>query len=200
MPSGGTFGQVSDYVELAAHLAEVLLIVGLFIAWRQFRAEHERARREKAIEYILKWVEGLDRRATLARKLVEKMDFDTGLRVFNQEAFHLDEKFGPLLDGVFPELPPKNDGRYFLDPGASAELRWLIVSYLNNLEAVMIAWLHNVADRDIIASQFKFLVSPKSGQYILKNFREAAGGLETYPGIDAFVQHLTKSPDGKPPV
>ena len=55
-----------------------------------------------------------------------------------------------------------------------------------------------VADRDIIAEEFKSLVSPSDGHYILKTFREVAG-IEHYPALQAFADHLAKNLTNPPP-
>lgn len=82
-------------------------------------------------------------------------------------------------------------------------MRWEIVTYLNSLESILSAWRHNTADKEMIEEQFRYMVSPKDGHYILEKFREAAGGAHTYPSIDQFVSHLKTvraNPNGKPKV
>jgi hypothetical protein len=82
-----------------------------------------------------------------------------------------------------------------LDEGGSiksryaAHIRYTTIAYLNSLEIVMIAWLHGIADRDIILQEFEFLVIPGEGSAGLETFRVAVG-IATYPGINAFVHSL----------
>ena len=64
--------KLKDYLDL---IGAILITVGLLLNWMQMRADHERARREKAVEYILSWARNVDRRGTLARKLVETFSF-----------------------------------------------------------------------------------------------------------------------------
>jgi hypothetical protein len=170
-----------------ANLASILGIVGLFVAWRTFRADHERSRREKAIEYILDWVRGLDRRATLARKFVEMFNQHQAKCLFEQKSFHIDRDLAPLMEGVFEQMPEVEDGQFNITQAMSADLRWIIVNYINNLEAIMSAWYYQVADRKMLAEQFSYLISPSLGNFLLPEFRVAANAQEHYPAITAFV-------------
>lgn len=179
--------------------AEVVIALGLGLNWMQMRADHDRSRRERAVEYILGWTRYLDQRGTAARKLVEKLSFEQASDLFNQEAFEIDERHGGYIASVFADMPEKIAGKYKIDLKMSAELRWLVVTYLNNLEAILVGWRHNVADRDIVAEQFRYLVSPQQNHFILENFRNAADGPTNYPGIAEFVQELKARAESVPP-
>ena len=183
--------KLKDYLDL---IGAVLITVGLLLNWMQMRADHERARREKAVEYILSWARNVDRRGTLARKLVETFSFEQCKSLINQEAFEVGRPKAVLVEGIFGEMPEERDGKYQLDLSKSAELRWMVVSYLNNLEAIISGWRHHVADRQIIAEQFKFLVSPSNGHFILEEFRKAAG-LDNYPAIEEFAKERKEEYD-----
>lgn len=182
-----------EILQALAHVAIVVGIIGVLAAWRQFRADHERSRREKAIEYIFVWVQNLDRRATLARKLVETFNQRQAKALIDQKAFKIDDDHGPLIDGVFDTPVELESGKYKITEAMSAELRWIIVSYINNLEAIMAAWYYHVADRKIIAEQFAYLISPSDGHFILEEFRTAANNARHYPAISAFVRSYKAS-------
>ena len=52
----------------------------------------------------------------------------------------------------------------------------------------------------MIESQFQYLVNPAKGHFILGKFRQAAGGVKTFPATAAFVAEITKkdeTPNGK---
>lgn len=78
----------------------------------------------------------------------------------------------------------------------SAELRWLIVSHLNELEAVFSGWLHSVADREMIEQQFSGFVNPIAGDlpgdYLAERFRNASR-VDLWPATSAFVDHYRKT-------
>ena len=73
----------------------------------------------------------------------------------------------------------------------STQLRWEIITYLNILESVFIAYRHNVADKKIIKEQFRYLVNPTENHFVLEEFRKASGE-ENYPGIRDFAKELLK--------
>jgi hypothetical protein len=66
-----------------------------------------------------------------------------------------------------------------------------VVAYLNSLEVVMIAWFHDIADQEIIAKEFEFLVKPLERVAALEIFRTAVGR-ESFIGIDEFVSFLRR--------
>lgn len=70
------------------------------------------------------------------------------------------------------------------------KLRHLIITYLNLLESILVAWQYSIADREIIEDQFSYLVSPKEGHNVLEDFRIASGSQESYPAIEIFCSHL----------
>lgn len=182
--------------EILEGLGDIALVVGVFgliAGWRQYRSDHDRSRREKAIEYILVWVQSLNRRATLARKLVETFNHQQAKALIEQRAFKIDDEHAPLIEGIFEPLPVLEDEKYKITQAMSAELRWIIVSYINNLEAIMAAWYYHVADRKIIAEQFAYLISPSNGHFILEEFRATANDAQHYPAISAFVRSYKAS-------
>jgi hypothetical protein len=66
------------------------------------------------------------------------------------------------------------------------------------LESILVTRRHNIADGEIIKEQFRYLVSPTEGHYILKNLRKAMGGANVYPAIEAFVEDLEKESSALP--
>lgn len=70
------------------------------------------------------------------------------------------------------------------------KLRHCIISYLNLLESILVAWQYSIADREIIEDQFSFLFSPKEGHNALQDYRIACGAEEAYPAIAIFCMHL----------
>lgn len=186
--------------------ANTVMTLGILLALWSFRGDHERSRREKAIELISQWALNMNKRASAARKLVEVLDETAVKSLSNQESFSIHKRHAGLLRAALEaEITEENDkSEIYLDERKSSELRWQIIAFLNNLESVLSAWRHNVADKDMINEQFRYLVSPKDGHYILEKFRVISGGSHTYPAIAEFVEHLKKqyekTTSGKRPV
>ncbi|MBN4063495.1 hypothetical protein JYT79_01805 [Cardiobacterium sp. AH-315-I02] len=170
----------------------------LELSTKNLGADHERSRRETAINLLVEWSTNLNRRGSIARKFAETLDFNQSKELFNENAIKIDIKNKHLILGCLPDTTDEkikswDDNKTIdLSENESAEIRWIIVSYLNTLETIMTAWRHNLADKQIISEQFSYLVSAKDGHAILKNFREAAGGRSSFPGIADFVEETEK--------
>lgn len=179
-------------------VANIFIAIGVGLAWWSFRGDHERSRREKAIELISQWALGLNKRGSAARKLVETLDQERSKSLFNQESFKIDKKHVGLLRAALEaEVEEPSGDDICLDENQSSELRWQVVTFLNSLESVLSAWRHNVADKEIITEQFRYLVSTADSHYILEEFRVAAGGSHTYPAIQEFVEYIRKEMNGR---
>ncbi|MGJ8680242.1 hypothetical protein, partial [Paraglaciecola sp.] len=181
-------------------IASSLAVIGIFLLWKQLKADHERSRREKAIELILMWANNLNENATSARKFVEELSAEQCRMLFNQEPFFINEKYQPLFESCFKSAVTqleidKREGKIFLTESEISHVRWLTVTYLNSIEGVLSAWRHNVADKDIISEQLRFLISPEKGHYLLRDLRIAAGGAKSYPSIEAFVKCIEENSD-----
>lgn len=173
----------------------------------QLKADHERSRRESAIDMLKVWDNGLNQNDGVARKFVECLNFNQAKAIFNQESFSVDSKYWPMVRSIIPEnsklkdFDPEGTSQLKIDDNDSAYIRWLMVSYLNRAETILSAWRHNIADKSMIEEQFSYLVKPEEGHYLLRNFRKAAGS--AYPSLEAFVEHLereSKVSEGKPKV
>jgi hypothetical protein len=179
--------------EWISAIANVFTAVGIGLAWWSFRGDHERSRREKAIELISLWALNMNKRVSAARKLVEALDEASIRSLFSQEPFSINKKHIGLLQAALESrIDEQSTNEIHLDETKSSELRWQIITFLNNLESVCSAWRHNVADKEIIAEQFRYLVSPTEGHYILEKFRIISGGNHTYPAIEEFVNQLKR--------
>ncbi len=166
----------------------------------QFRSDHERSRREKAVDLLVLWSESLQRENSSARKFAEQLDEVQTRKLWDLEApLVVDARAGNLALAALlspvgcASLP---DGRYELNAQAVEAIRWQVVRYLNMLESVLAAWRHNVADRDVLQEQFSFLYDGRKGYAGCALFRRTAGGVDAYPAIEEFVDSLKLKSQG----
>lgn len=194
--------KVTDWVMVVVVILNLILsgiiICQFCLSRKVFKQEHERARKEKAIELLMFWDETLERSSTLARKLVENFTFEQSKQLLNQEAItNIDIKYKNNFLTIFPYIEKQghegieidNQQFFTLKQEFSGLLRWEIISYLNNLETVLSAWSHHVCDQQMITEQFKYLVSTQDNHFLLENFRQACGS-SSYPCINKFIKHL----------
>lgn len=172
-------------------------------------ADHERSRRERAIELLRHWDSNLTLSGAVARKFAESLDFEASKCLFQQKPFTIKNTHFGLFVGCLSPASAKQrgdekpEGDIEVTERESSEIRWAVLSYLNHLETVLAAVRHNVADKDMLYEQFTYLVSPSDGHYLLEDFRRAAGGGATYPSIEAFADELKQkhqAAPGKQPV
>lgn len=190
---------VLDVLITAISLVSIILLI------QQIRADHERARREKAIELLLEWTKGVTRETNAAKKIVEKFNGDQCRKLFMEEEFKVDCQLYDEIVETLNEKSEKDDkckdcqGKakekecdclVMLNRRQIKKIRWHVISYLNLLESTLVSWQYSVAEREIIEQQLSFMVSPKEGRNVLEDFRIAAGSEESYPAIEIFCNHL----------
>ena len=113
------------------------------------------------------------------------------------------ERAGTLKNALFEspkiQVPQiDNEKGIFLNPDVLYELGRLCHSYLSALEVICIAWRNGTADKAILEQQLTFIVKPERNFYCVRNFREAMGGTNTYPNIQAFVDQLLQKKTATP--
>lgn len=187
---------LSEWANIAT-IITALGVVGIALqvlfSHRQIKADHERSRREKSVEVLIEWSKNLKKEGSLARKIIECLNEEQCREVYNQNETRVSKKHITLLVQLFGDKLQENDneGDYItLTEAQTTELRWHVITYLNSLEFTLVAWQYAVVDKDIIESQFSFLFRPADGHELLKHFRKAAGGEDTYPAIEIFTAHL----------
>jgi hypothetical protein len=189
--------------------ANIAIIIGLGYAILQFQlgkkqmsADYERSRREKSVELLMEWSKLLKRENSAARKIIDTLSEEQCRKILQQQKVRVSKEHKELLfellysesseltavelDGGLVE----GDDYFELSESDSSKLRWAAVNYLNALEFVLVAWQYSIVDRDIIEHQFSYLFKPADGYELMKHFRKAAGGEETFPAIEIFTEHL----------
>jgi hypothetical protein len=176
-----------------------LILYRLWILKSRFSQDHERSRNEKAVDLIRDWTKILNQKSSAARKIVEQLDNQTCIKLNKQEKISIDktETNLNLLKAVFEEEINSDSDKVEIDIRKSTQLRWEIITYLNILESVLIAYRHNVADRQIIKEQFRYLVNPTENHFVLEEFRKATGE-ENFPGIKDFAKELKEEREQTP--
>jgi hypothetical protein len=158
---------------------------------QQTMADHERSRREGAVQYLLIWSNTLTRASGSAAQLVDHLEFQKCKRIAAREEVEIHKDHAELLAACFQsetQFQAKGD-HVALTVQQSAELRALLVKYLNILETIMCAWSYSSVDQGIIEKQFSYLMVEQDNRRMLRNFREAIG-VQNFPEIAKFEQHI----------
>lgn len=162
---------------------------------KQITSDHERSRRQRAIDVLEKWANTLDRARPSARTIIEGLSIEECRLLKDKKPISIPDSKLYFLENALQDLQNKNfipgaDKKILLDEKQVAHLYYLAISHLNSLEIALQSWLSGVADKNILESELKYLVKPDNGQYVMANFREIMGGGSAYPAISAFVEHL----------
>ena len=158
-------------------------------------ADHDRSRRERALEILRHWNASVSESMPSARNLVETFDFEQCKKIIAHEPFTINESHEKTLEAAMSNYkhvqPPRIDnGSIHLDETHLFQLGFQCCGFLNALEIAIQGWLHHVGDEEIIEQELSYLVKPEKNYHILKEFRAALGGVSAYPAIHAFVEHI----------
>lgn len=166
----------------------------LEVALEQYRDDHERGRREKAVALLEHCDAHQTREQALARSVIEQLDEQQVSTLVGQGKLALPESMKSQISRILSaDISPQcANGRLELNETQTGELRWRGVQYLNLLETVLTAWLHNVADRHILEGQFRYLYRSTTEDGAMLRFRRALGK-DNYPALDAFIRHLRET-------
>ena len=185
--------------------ATLLILIQLILAYISKRKEHEEQRRQKTVDVLLEWNKSLERETSFAERIVETFDTEQCRKLFQKEPFKVNEETHKELCEICcnknvsdcNSCTKDERGDYTVSGRQLLELRWYIISYLNTLETVLIAWQQSAVDRKMIEREFAYLYSAEKGWDVLSAFRTAAGGMKAYPVIDQFILQLKTNEEKK---
>ena len=183
-------------------------VIALFISLKTLKADHDRSRRHMAVEMLKFWVINLDSHTSSASKFVENLGKNECLAIYNGEEFSLADKNNiESLKKCFDknEMPDEllniKTESVKVSANTSYHIRQLIVHYLNMLETIMLSARHNIADKDIVHEQFKYLYNKDTQKTLLQQFRATINAADNFPAITQYILHLESvhKKDGKEP-
>ena len=173
------------------------------IATKQMEADHERSRRERAIDVLARWTVSLDKAHPSARTLVESFSHEQCLKLAGQKEIKISAESEDLiknvLHGYLDVDPPIVEGdELLLDANHSSHIYYLCISHLNSLEIALQSWLVCIADEKILEDELSYLIKPEKDHYVLETLRAVMGGKASYPAIHEFVEHIKDTKNGGP--
>ncbi|GJL98223.1 MAG: hypothetical protein DHS20C06_20400 [Hyphobacterium sp.] len=205
-------GNFSEVVTAAASIVTALSVV---IAAQQFNlsrrnaaAETARKKKQAAIDASRIYIDNKRPETDLMLQFVNNACHINSRIIQDIEKFHTPELPVALLEDVrgcvefydreaLGELG-EEDGRI---TGLSAkhiiQLRWLMIDYLNTLEAVLMFWWQGTANKTLLEEEFGFLRSNADSsrpvRYLVESF-----GAANFPAISAFLKSGTRNEAPEP--
>lgn len=180
-------------LDVAQKSSVVLAAATYLLQRRALTLQNERARREKAAAIISEFASSLNPRWSAARKLSRYLN-DHQLECADQgREFAIAREHSDLLIAAIPEhITPEQlakEGDLKLTRQQSFLLRWELLSHLNTAEAVAQAWLTDVAHKETIEDELRFLLEPQPNENILTTCGAVATP-ENYPALSALLSQL----------
>ena len=194
-------------------LIVLLTLIGAIAAYIQLRQikinrkrQFDQSRREKTVEMVTFYVKNTNRVTREIEKIVSNFSDEQCQELYNGTPFQIDEKTKDRICQVCPhkqeceqlkgetkhECLLKKDNYYIVDGTVLHFIRSNIISYLNNLECVLLSWQLGIVEQSVIEEQFAFLDKKRQRERALETFRMIAGAGRSYPAIEKFYQHLNQ--------
>lgn len=191
-----------DVIIMLAHIATA---AGVLLVWQQVKVaregtelsrkamadDHERSRRQFAIEVTREWNRAVSPETSAARELIEKLGSEECRSIAKLEPVQIAAKYKYLVDiclGTNADREPKGEGAekelISLDDADVKQLRYLGVDYLNETEIPLSAWHQKVGDEKYLEREFESI----SNVIAMASFREALGETHRYPALEEFLK------------
>jgi hypothetical protein len=193
-----------EYITIWILIATVAVAaVSAILVWLQLRADHERSRRELAVNLINEWSNSIDIETAGVIRLVRELTRGQCELIASRKPFSVAKNNLDLVKGClairFPEIDndPQFDAQSTstiinINHRYSGYIRFSAARYLNSLEAIMIAWYESVVQPNIVEGQFRFLKSaPESSLVTLREaIRRENNDVDGFPCITRFLKNM----------
>ena len=162
----------------------------------QIEKTHEQERRNNTVNVMFSFVQSIRKETAFAEKIAERLNEEQCRCLYMQQEFTVTADIKRMLCEICPnnkedcEECKKQEGLYIVKDLQLSELRWYVISYLNMLETVMVAWQQGAVDNKIIESEFAYLYNAERGRNALENFRKIAGNGSSFPLVEMFCNEL----------
>ena len=172
--------------------------VSIYFVSRQILSSLDRARRERAVDMLMKWSEFNQPETSSVTRLIEGLDDSQCLAIANTTTLEIDVKHHDHLVNIlqlrFSDIDKqlvemKRNGVYFIEGRYLLYIRYIAMRYLNMLESILSSWSSGIADREIIKNEFAFLFDPTRSKTAMSKLRERLGN-ESFPAINLFLDEL----------
>jgi hypothetical protein len=193
---------------VAIIVTSIVTALSAGIIFLQLRLDHERSRRETAVNLVREWTLNIRIETSSVISLVTNFSIEQCKSLAEEKPIYIGngnitkESVLNCLTHGFPNVIENDiiqDNALIIRGKYAGYIRFRTMGYLNLLESILCAWNSGIARRDIIEEQFRFLrVAPGLD---LKSFRQAMfdirGQTNTFPSISNFTD-ATRNRISKP--
>jgi hypothetical protein len=171
-------------------ISGVITALGIGLLYWQLRADHNRSRRERAVEILGDWAKHRSEANPLLVSAVWSCTDEQAGLAYKREPITLHPHQFETFAAPFDLTIPPGAASFLLSKKDTILIRAEALKYLNMFEWALAARRHCVADAKIICEQFVSFFDKETNKAIFSGFRVAAGGERTFPSIAAFENEL----------
>jgi hypothetical protein len=211
---GGTL-EIGNTSEVVTAIAAVITALSVVIAAQQFNLsrknaaiENARQKKQASIDAARIYIDNKRPETDLMLQFVNNACRINSRFVQDIEKFHTPELPVALLEDVrgcvefydrdaLGSLGEENGKITGLSPKHIIQLRWLMIDYLNTLEAVLMFWWQGTANKTLLEEEFGFLRSNADSARPVRYLVEAFGAAN-FPAISAFLKSGTRKEAPEP--
>ena len=129
----------------------------LVIIW-QVKANHDKSRREKALDILEQWDKIRTPNAFRYEQLMFSLSSPDVEKIEKGQSIEINKE---LAEKHLPDLQENKDGKYIIPVHMVLEIRSTLLTLLNTIENVALAYKHQVADREILDDAYYHILIEK---------------------------------------
>lgn len=206
MSEVNSVSSINSLTDWITAISTTVIAVGILITLWSIVIDHKRSRRQKAVDMMLTWNSS---RGLICDYIIRALNGDQLKKLFNKQPFELEMFLKPALELFFLQIglmhPPipegfleiKND-RVYLNAFQVNLFSIYAAKSVNYMEIVACAWKNDIADKEIIETEFRRVFIDKNNMFILQNYINESG---VYPSIrkiaERYLDHIRKVDIGK---
>ncbi|MBE5848643.1 MAG: hypothetical protein E7298_00565 [Lachnospiraceae bacterium] len=177
-------------------ICSVISLVSIIVLVKQYVSEHEKSRREMAVNLLFRWSEKAGPKFNRIKKIAEKLTNEQCRDLYGEKPFKVTNEMREELRSALgntedTDTEEESEKLVELTKSEVDQFRTKVIDYLNLTESVLSAWQYSVVDDSIIENEFGFLLNDSEGKTLLENMRKAAGSENSYPAIEKFCHHIS---------
>lgn len=196
------FGNISEIITAVATVVLALSIIltaqQVKISRQNWAAENRRLKKQAAIDAAKIYIDNKRPETDLMLQFVNNVCHINSRIVQDIEKFHVPQLPVALLDDVrgcvefydrdgVGELGEEGGHITGMTPKHVIQLRWLMIDYLNTLEAVLMYWWQGTANEKLLEHEFSFLRENSDSARPVRHLVEAFGE-GNFPAISSFLK------------
>lgn len=177
----------------------IILFISIFFSYLIFKDDHDYRRRKCFIELMKDWNNNnKDGITFIIRNIIKNLSKEQRQKLMNYNEFTVNEdlhefiKICLLKANIEDDMIKNENGMYLINKKQSIILRQMVVTYLNRVECLLAASIHNISDFELTKEQFIYLTkSDENYEGMINDF----GVIDCFPCTIKFIKKCNEQKD-----